>query len=118
MGSALAGSIPAPASFEASSSPTAGWSKIRSHPGWTSRRLRVCTLAELHDYLEPGQLLDEQMIPQDMRSKGAQARIDGIRLSAFGKGMHQPVADNSSANGRQMNRRVEVIIENRPPASR
>jgi outer membrane protein OmpA-like peptidoglycan-associated protein len=34
------------------------------------------------------------------------------RLSASGKGKGSPVADNSSATGRQQNRRVEVIIEN------
>ena len=37
------------------------------------------------------------------------------RLTASGKGEHQPVADNDSESGRQQNRRVEVIIEN-PPA--
>ncbi|MFN2348401.1 MAG: OmpA family protein [Thioalkalivibrio sp.] len=41
-----------------------------------------------------------------------QQGISGQRLSALGKGMHQPVADNNTATGRQMNRRVEVIIEN------
>jgi outer membrane protein OmpA-like peptidoglycan-associated protein len=38
--------------------------------------------------------------------------IDSSRLSASGKGKDSPVADNSSATGRQQNRRVEVIIEN------
>lgn len=34
------------------------------------------------------------------------------RLSAMGKGENFPVASNDSASGRQMNRRVEVIIAN------
>jgi outer membrane protein OmpA-like peptidoglycan-associated protein len=38
--------------------------------------------------------------------------IDSGRLSASGKGKGSPVADNSSATGRQQNRRVEVVIEN------
>ena len=38
--------------------------------------------------------------------------IDSARLSASGKGKGSPVADNSTATGRQQNRRVEVIIEN------
>jgi outer membrane protein OmpA-like peptidoglycan-associated protein len=38
--------------------------------------------------------------------------IDSGRLTASGKGKGSPVADNSSATGRQQNRRVEVIIEN------
>ncbi|HEX2790475.1 MAG TPA: OmpA family protein [Steroidobacteraceae bacterium] len=41
-----------------------------------------------------------------------QQGIDSSRLSASGKGKGSPVADNSSATGRQQNRRVEVIIEN------
>jgi outer membrane protein OmpA-like peptidoglycan-associated protein len=35
------------------------------------------------------------------------------RLGASGMGMSDPVADNASASGRQQNRRVEVVIENR-----
>jgi outer membrane protein OmpA-like peptidoglycan-associated protein len=41
-----------------------------------------------------------------------QQGIDSSRLSASGQGMGSPVADNSSATGRQQNRRVEVVIEN------
>jgi len=41
-----------------------------------------------------------------------------LRLSASGKGESGPVADNSSATGRQQNRRVEVVISNPPAASR
>jgi outer membrane protein OmpA-like peptidoglycan-associated protein len=46
-----------------------------------------------------------------------QQGISSQRMVASGKGLHQPVADNSSATGRQLNRRVEVIIENNPVAS-
>ena len=38
--------------------------------------------------------------------------VDSGRLSASGMGKSSPVADNSSATGRQQNRRVEVIIQN------
>jgi outer membrane protein OmpA-like peptidoglycan-associated protein len=38
--------------------------------------------------------------------------IAGSRLTATGRGKSSPVADNSSATGRQQNRRVEVIISN------
>jgi len=41
-----------------------------------------------------------------------------LRLSASGKGESGAVADNSSATGRQQNRRVEVVISNPPAASR
>lgn len=41
-----------------------------------------------------------------------QRGIDAQRLSTKGIGMKRPVADNSTATGRQQNRRVEIIIEN------
>ena len=44
--------------------------------------------------------------------------IGATRLITSGKGQSSPVADNSSASGRQQNRRVEVIISNPQTASR
>jgi outer membrane protein OmpA-like peptidoglycan-associated protein len=44
--------------------------------------------------------------------------IDRGRLAASGLGESAPVADNESATGRQLNRRVEVIISNPDLASR
>lgn len=41
-----------------------------------------------------------------------QQGIASGRITTSGLGMDRPVASNASANGRQMNRRVEVIIEN------
>lgn len=38
------------------------------------------------------------------------------RLTSAGIGMDRPVANNDTANGRQQNRRVEIIVEN-PPRS-
>jgi outer membrane protein OmpA-like peptidoglycan-associated protein len=43
--------------------------------------------------------------------------IGSIRLVASGKGEDSPVAGNESADGRQQNRRVEVIINNPPAAA-
>lgn len=42
--------------------------------------------------------------------------VGAARLTTSGKGKSSPVGDNSSATGRQQNRRVEVIIDNTPPA--
>jgi glutamate synthase domain-containing protein 2 len=43
--------------------------------------LRVRTLAELYEYLEPGQLLDPQRTPSDMRKEWHQARPDRWSLA-------------------------------------
>lgn len=44
--------------------------------------------------------------------------VSADRLTATGKGESNPVADNGTATGRQMNRRVEVNISDTPRASR
>jgi OOP family OmpA-OmpF porin len=36
--------------------------------------------------------------------------MDPAKLSADGSGMNEPIADNSTAEGRAQNRRVEVLI--------
>lgn len=41
------------------------------------------------------------------------ADVDGARLKSVGKGESQPVADNSTSNGKAMNRRIEFVIERR-----
>ncbi len=38
------------------------------------------------------------------------AGVPGQRISAVGRGLTQPIADNSTAAGRAQNRRVEIII--------
>lgn len=40
------------------------------------------------------------------------AGIDGSRVESIGKSSSMPVADNSTAAGRQQNRRVEIVISN------
>lgn len=37
--------------------------------------------------------------------------IDGRRLSALGRGEESPIADNNSAEGRQLNRRVVAVVK-------
>jgi outer membrane protein OmpA-like peptidoglycan-associated protein len=43
--------------------------------------------------------------------------IDPMRLASAGRGENAPVADNGSADGRQQNRRVEVVINELPMTS-
>jgi outer membrane protein OmpA-like peptidoglycan-associated protein len=44
--------------------------------------------------------------------------VGSTRLTAVGRGETEAVADNESAEGRQQNRRVEIVISNTPTASR
>jgi outer membrane protein OmpA-like peptidoglycan-associated protein len=43
--------------------------------------------------------------------------INPLRLASAGRGENAPVADNESADGRQQNRRVEVVINQTPGAN-
>lgn len=45
-----------------------------------------------------------------------EAGVSAERLSAVGYGEHRPVADNASSSGRQLNRRVEVVIMPKIPS--
>lgn len=38
--------------------------------------------------------------------------VDSSRITTIGRGMQVPVADNATAEGRQQNRRVEIVISN------
>jgi outer membrane protein OmpA-like peptidoglycan-associated protein len=55
---------------------------------------------------------------ESVKSYLAGQGIGALRLAALGKGESGAVADNSSATGRQQNRRVEVVISNPAAASR
>jgi outer membrane protein OmpA-like peptidoglycan-associated protein len=37
--------------------------------------------------------------------------VDAVRMAYSGKGIHEPVADNHTVEGRALNRRVEIMIE-------
>jgi OmpA-OmpF porin, OOP family len=47
-----------------------------------------------------------QAVANDLESRG----VDSTRLKVIGRGEGYPVADNSSAAGRQQNRRVEIVF--------
>ncbi len=37
-------------------------------------------------------------------------KISAVRITASGRGMHKPVAENTTESGRQKNRRIEIIL--------
>jgi outer membrane protein OmpA-like peptidoglycan-associated protein len=45
-----------------------------------------------------------------VRSYLIQAGVPASRLVAIGYGKSRPIADNGTADGRAMNRRVEILI--------
>ena len=56
------------------------------------------------------QRLSEQRA-QSVRQALIDEGVDGSRLEAVGHGESRPIADNSTEEGRQMNRRVEADVE-------
>ncbi len=44
--------------------------------------------------------------------------VDPARITIDGRGSHEPIADNSSVQGRAMNRRVEIFVGEAPVAQR
>jgi outer membrane protein OmpA-like peptidoglycan-associated protein len=54
---------------------------------------------------------------ESVKSYLMQQGIQSSRLSTTGMGESLPVASNDTQNGRQQNRRVEVIVENPPAAA-
>jgi outer membrane protein OmpA-like peptidoglycan-associated protein len=63
------------------------------------------------------QMLSQRRADAVRRYLAAQG-VGDTRLSSAGKGEIDPIAENDSSTGRQMNRRVELIISNPPVASR
>jgi outer membrane protein OmpA-like peptidoglycan-associated protein len=55
---------------------------------------------------------------ESVKSYLAEQGINSLRLSASGAGESDPVASSDSAAGRQLNRRVEVVISNPPTTMR
>lgn len=48
---------------------------------------------------------------ESVKSELIKRGIDGTRINTVGRGMTQPIADNSTREGRALNRRVEIVID-------
>jgi chemotaxis protein MotB len=48
----------------------------------------------------------------------ANSQVDPQRVSTMGFGEYRPIEDNSTARGREKNRRVEIVLSNLPPVVR
>lgn len=57
------------------------------------------------------QRLSQQRAEAVQKYLEAEFNIDGARLSALGRGEEAPIADNATAEGRQLNRRVVAVVK-------
>ena len=64
-----------------------------------------------------GRVLLSQRRADAVRSYLVERGYQGDLIKAHGLGKDSPVADNSSAEGRANNRRVEIVIAHEPHAS-
>ena len=76
----------------------------------SARRVRVEGHTDSIASDEYNQRLSERRA-EAVRGWLAEHGVEAGRLTAAGRGESQPVADNSTAAGRQLNRRVEVVAE-------
>jgi outer membrane protein OmpA-like peptidoglycan-associated protein len=84
-------------------------------PGTSGNLDKLATFLEAHP--ESNYQLSQRRA-ESVKSFLVGKGVGAQRLTTVGAGEDVPVADNSSAIGRQMNRRVEVIISNEAPAAR
>jgi OmpA-OmpF porin, OOP family len=75
-----------------------------------SMRLRIEGHTDNVGDATANQHLSEQRAQAVVRFLVERRSIDTTRLEAVGLGQSQPVADNGSAEGRQTNRRVELVV--------
>ena len=68
----------------------------------------------LNDKMELEVLYNQRLSEQRARSVGSYLRgqrVAASRINAYGYGFSYPVAGNSTAAGRQQNRRVEIELQ-------
>ncbi|RJQ84822.1 MAG: type VI secretion system protein TssL [Desulfobacteraceae bacterium] len=72
---------------------------VRSGPFKSNLRLSIARAAAVADYML------------------VNSRIDPKRVSTMGFGEYRPIESNITERGREMNRRVEIILSNLPPVN-
>jgi outer membrane protein OmpA-like peptidoglycan-associated protein len=70
--------------------------------------------AEEHEFMG---MKPTQKQANAVRAYLIQRGVDAARLTAYGYGESQPIADNATAEGRALNYRVELLVRGRPGCS-
>lgn len=82
----------------------------------TSLKANPDTYIKIVGYTDNTGKVDYNQVLSEKRAKSVydylmiDQGVSSDRMSYEGKGIHQPVADNSTVEGRSLNRRVEIII--------
>nr|WP_111656736.1 Ig-like domain-containing protein [Isoalcanivorax indicus] len=83
--------------------------RVAEYLGQSDTRLRIVAHTDSQGAAAYNQQLSERRAASVMEALIAQG-VDPTRLESQGRGEEAPIADNSTAEGRQQNRRVEFIV--------
>lgn len=83
--------------------------RVAEYLGQSDTRLRIVAHTDSQGAAAYNQQLSERRAASVMEALIAQG-VDPTRLESQGRGEEEPIADNSTVEGRQQNRRVEFIV--------
>ena len=100
---------PAPHSAALTERGMAAVARVAEYLGQSDTRLRIVAHTDSQGAAAYNQQLSERRAASVMEALIAEG-VEPSRLESQGRGEEEPIADNSTAEGRQQNRRVEFIV--------